>query len=233
MWTHNEKFQRFAGGGWLEQTYLNTVSRVQFLFLGAHKDRETVRLIKKARKKRKSLMSAYEMWIVYAYARAQSHFPGAMAEVGVYQGVSAKLMCECKGDKEIHLFDTFEGLPENHEHDRNVHRVGQYATSVESVKAFLEDYENVHFHQGLFPDSAAGLEEKPYCFVHLDVDLYESTLAGLEYFYPKMVPGGVILSHDYSILAGVKKAFTEFMADKPEGLVEMPSTQCAFTKLGG
>ena len=35
-----------------------------------------------------------------------------MAEVGVYQGVSAKLICEAKGDKELHVFDTFEGLPD-------------------------------------------------------------------------------------------------------------------------
>ncbi len=54
------------------------------------------------------------------------------------------------------------------------------------------------------------LPERRFSFVHLDVDLYESTLAGLEYFYPRLIPGGVILSHDYSILAGVKKAFEDF-----------------------
>ena len=231
MWTHNETFQRMAGGGWVEQSYLNFVSWVQLMFLGAHKDREVVKLLKKTRKQRKSLMSAYEMWNVYTHARSQSRFEGAMAEVGVFQGVSAKLICECKGEKDLHLFDTFEGLPKNCAHDRNVHRVGQYASSMELVSAFVDEYENVFFHKGLFPDSAEGLESKPYCFVHLDVDLYESTLAGLEYFYPKMVPGGVILSHDYSILAGVKQAFKEFMADKREPLVELPTTQCMLTKL--
>lgn len=231
MWLHNEKIQRFIGGGRLEQASVNTIARLEFLFLGAHKDRETIKLLKRARRTRKSLMSANETWIVHACARAQSRRPGAMAEVGVYQGVSAKLICEVKGDKEFQLFDTFEGLPERTTSDRNVHRTGQYATSVESVAEFLAGYPNVHFHKGLFPDSTAGLEDKPYCFVHLDVDLYESTLAGLEYFYPKMVPGGMILSHDYSILAGVRKAFDEFLADKPEGLIEMPTTQCAMTKL--
>lgn len=230
MWSHNEKIQHLVGGGWLEQTFLNSVSRIQLLFLGAHKDRELIRLMKQSRRKRKSLMSAYEMWIVHSYARAQSRLPGAMAEVGVYQGVSARLICECKGDKSLHLFDTFEGLPQRTHADRNVHRTGQYATSVESVREFLDGHPNVHFHKGFFPDSTAGLEEKPYCFVHLDVDLFESTLAALEYFYPKMVPGGVILSHDYSILVGVKKAFDEFLADKPEGLVDLPSTQCLLTK---
>jgi hypothetical protein len=231
MWSHNETFQRMLGGTWIERSYLGAISWVQFQFLGAHKERNTVRLLKQTRKKRRSLMSAYEMWILHGYASAQSGRPGAMAEAGVYEGVSAKLLCECKGDKELHLFDTFEGLPENCEKDGKVHSVGQYATSVEGVRAFLEGHDNVHIHKGLFPDSAADLEEKEFCFVNLDMDLYEGTLAGLEYFYPKMIPGGVILSHDYSILAGVKKAFNEFMADKPEPLVEMPSTQVVLTKL--
>ncbi|NLE39771.1 MAG: macrocin-O-methyltransferase, partial [Pirellulaceae bacterium] len=51
-------------------------------------------------------------------------------------------------------------------------------------------------------------------------------LACLEYFYPRMIPGGIILSHDYDILAGVMKAFHEFFADKPESIIELPTTQC-------
>src|SRR2546430_11261444 len=51
---------------------------------------------------------------------------------------------------------------------------------------------------------------------HIDVDLYTSTLACLEFFYPRLVPGGILLSHDYSLLTGVKAAFTEFLAGKPE-----------------
>ncbi|HBO45214.1 MAG TPA: macrocin-O-methyltransferase [Planctomycetaceae bacterium] len=231
MLSHNDKVQRLVGGGWVERTYLNALSWIQFRVLSTHKSPDVVRLLRQTRRQRRSLMSAYEIWILHAYAMAQSRRPGAMAEVGVFQGVSAKLLCECKGDKELHLFDTFEGLPANCAKDGNVHRLGQYATSVEGVQAFLDGYENVHIHKGLFPDSAADLEAKQYCFVNLDVDLYGGTLAGLEYFYPKMIPGGVILSHDYSVLAGVRKAFDEFLADKPEPLVELPSTQCVFTKL--
>jgi O-methyltransferase len=59
----------------------------------------------------------------------------------------------------------------------------------------------------------------------------ESTLACLEFFYPRMIPGGIMLSHDYSILAGVRQAFTEFLTDKPEPVIELPSTQCMVIKL--
>ena len=63
------------------------------------------------------------------------------------------------------------------------------------------------------------------------MDLYEGTLACLDFFYPRMLPGGVMITHDYSILAGVKQAFDEFFSDRPEGLFEMPTTQCMVIKL--
>ena len=75
------------------------------------------------------------------------------------------------------------------------------------------------------------MPEAEYAFVHFDVDLYEGTKACLEYFYPRMIPGGIMLSHDYSILAGVSQAFHEFLEDKEEPLLELPSTQCMVIKI--
>ena len=46
-----------------------------------------------------------------------------------------------------------------------------------------------------------------------------------------MISGGVIVSHDYSLLAGVEKAFQEFFADKPEEIIDLPTTQCMIIKL--
>ncbi len=229
--THNPKLQRLVGGGFLERTYINTLSRVQIFLLGLHKEPEVVRLLKKVRRERQSLQFAYESYTVYSFCKAYSHLPGAMAEVGVFQGVSAKLLCEAKGDAELHLFDTFGGMPQSSTADKGVHRVKQYLCSLESVQQYLKDYKNVYFYPGLFPESAKTLPERRFSFVHLDVDLYESTLAGLEYFYPRLITGGVILSHDYSILAGVKKAFQDFLRDKLERPVQFPSTQCALIKL--
>lgn len=67
--------------------------------------------------------------------------------------------------------------------------------------------------------------------MHWDVDLYESTLACLAFFYPRLHAGSVLLSHDYSLLAGVRAAFDEFLADKPESLIELPTSQCMVVKL--
>ena len=235
MFTHNPKVQRAVGGGLLERLWLNGISSVQILLLGCHKDKECVRLMRKARRERKCLLTAYETYTIYSLAKGLKDRPGAMAEVGCFQGVSTKMICEAKDDKELHVFDTFEGLPKSSEHDGNVHDERQYACSLESVSKYLEGYENVHFYKGLFSDSAnesaEKLDGKKFCFAHFDVDLYESTRACLEYFYPRMIPGGVMLSHDYSILAGVRKAVDEFLEDKPECPIQQPSTQCMIIKV--
>ena len=230
MWMKNKTFQRL-GGGRLERVGLRMWARLQLNALKGRKDPKVISLLVDILREQRSLMSAFEQFLVYSAARAQVGLPGAMAEVGVFRGASAKLISEVKGDKPLYLFDTYEGLPPSAEQDRGVHRVGQYACSLESVQEYLKDYENLHYYQGIFPDSAKDVPEQQYCFAHFDVDLYEGTLACLEYFYPRMVPGGVILSHDYGILAGVEQAFDEFFADKREGIIEQPTTQCMVIKL--
>jgi O-methyltransferase len=83
----------------------------------------------------------------------------------------------------------------------------------------------VVFRPGYFPDSAAGLEEEVFSLVMLDVDLYKPTLAGLTFFYPRLSPGGYLFIHDYTNVESdhaVSRATEEFMADKPEALIESP-----------
>ena len=223
-------FQKLGGGG-LESFGLRLWSRLQFTSLRARKDKETVDLLWQIHKDRRSLLSAFEAYLVYSLARAQAKRPGDLAEVGVYKGASAKLISEAKGDKKLLLFDTYEGLPPQGEHDPGVHREHQYTCSLESVQAYLKGYSNLEYYKGIFPDSTKGVPEAQYSFAHFDVDLYDGTLGCLQYFYPRMIPGGVMLSHDYGMLSGVEKAFDEFFADKPEPVIELPTTQCMVIKL--
>lgn len=231
MWLKNQQVQKWLSGTIFERMIIGMTSQAQLMFLGGHKKRETVDLIAKIRRERRSLITAFEAFVLHSVASAQGRMPGAIAEVGVYEGGSARLIREATGDREMHLFDTFAGLPKNTDVDGDVHQANVYACSLESVQKYLSAYSNIHFHQGLFPASAHDLDPNlRFSLVHFDVDLYESTRACLEFFYPRMLPGGIMLSHDYSILAGVKQAFTEFLADKPEGAIELPTTQCFVIK---
>ncbi|TWT75899.1 Macrocin O-methyltransferase [Posidoniimonas polymericola] len=233
MWLRNKIVQRMGGGGFMEQVGLDAWSMVQMASLASRKPGGEVKLLRKVRRERKCLNSAWECYNVMTLARAMSRLPGSFAEVGCYQGTTAKLMCEVKGDKPLMLFDTFEGLPQDCDKDARVHSVGQYACSMEKVSGYLAEYDNVTYHKGLFPDSAADVPEQQYAFAHFDVDLYEGTLGCLEYFYPRMTPGGVMLSHDYGMLKGVEQAFHDFMADKPEPIIPQATTQVMIIKQAG
>jgi len=94
-----------------------------------------------------------------------------------------------------------------------------------AATSLLRAYSGVHLHPGEFPASAIGMEDVQFGFVHLDADLYASTLASLEFFYPRMAPGGIILTHDYSTLPGVAQAFADFLVAKPSTVIELPTTQ--------
>lgn len=124
--------------------------------------------------------------------------PGDMAELGVYQGGSAYIIATHQPNKKLHLFDTFEGIPENDEFEGGVHVKGEFASSYDEVKASLAQL-NVVYHKGFFPDTTQELPpDIIFSFVHLDADIYQSTLAGIEYFWHRLTEGGVIIFDDYN-----------------------------------
>ena len=172
-----------------------------------------------------------EAYQIYALVRSLEKIPGDIVEVGTYRGGSAKLIAEAEPNKEIHLFDTFTGLPEvSKDLDASRFSTGQYATPLANVEAYLKAYPHVHLYPGFFPETAGPIKDKKYSFVHLDVDIYQSTKDSLAFVYERVSPGGAILSHDYSTAEGVRKAFTEFFADKPEAVIELMSSQCLVIK---
>lgn len=193
--------------------------------------REFYERLRETRAKTNLVLRDGEAYSIYSGVLETAKIAGAIAEVGVFKGGSARLMACAKGDRELHLFDTFEGLPRvNREHDPDF-REGTFRGTLEEVKAVLAGVSNVQFHKGLFPDSAAGLEHLRFSFVNVDVDLYESTRSCLEWFYPRMTPGGMLISHDFDA-DGVRKAFRDFFGDKPEVLIELTGSQVAFIRSG-
>jgi len=150
---------------------------------------------------------------------------GNLAELGVFQGHLSRFLHLLAPDRTLYLLDTFQGFPEQ---DLESFQTGDKRfseTSLEIVEKNIGDLTNVVIKQGYFPDTAAGLENEQFCFVMLDVDLYKPTLAGLDFFYPRLAPGGYMFLHDYNWIESnraVSRALDAFMADKPEHLVEIP-----------
>lgn len=125
------------------------------------------------------------------------HLPGDLAEFGVYRGGSARLIAEAVPDKVLHLFDTFAGLPEDDTAPGGYHKQGEFACSLAQVEASLRGCD-VRFHPGRFPDTTARVPaDTQYCFVHVDCDLYRGTVDAIQYFWPRLVTGGVLLFDDF------------------------------------
>ena len=202
----------------------------QVRLLKFRKDKLLVNQILKIQRERGFKMWPDEMLFLYYCAQAALKIEGDFAEVGVSTAGSSRLLADTKGSKALYLFDTFEGLPKPEMIDGNF-KEKQFAASLESVEEYLKDCDNVFFYKGLFPLSAEPIKDKKFALVHLDVDLYKSTLEALQFFYPRITKGGIIISHDYSALAGVKKAFDEFFNDKLESIIELPTSQCLIVKL--
>ena len=177
------------------------------------------------------LFSPNELWMLRELARAQKSHGGAFAEVGVARGVSAEVMCQGKDrSTRFHLFDTFTGLPTPGELDPRF-EAGMFSTPESVVRQRLSRYKNWFIYKGLFPQTADSVRHEKFSLVHLDVDLYQSTLECLQFFWDRMLPGGIVISHDYSQCEGVYRAFRDFFADKLDArLIELPTTQIMVIK---
>lgn len=141
--------------------------------------------------------------------------PGAIAEVGVYRGVNALRMAKAGFPKAFYGFDTFMGIPEKGEHD--VHEVGDFSdtdfTDVVQMFHRYREYTRAHIIMGKFPRSTVEVLEEWFSVVHLDGDQYQVTKDGLEYFWQRLSPGGVIVMDDFHWpnCPGVSKALFEFL----------------------
>jgi O-methyltransferase len=162
--------------------------------------------------------------------RAARRLDGAMAEAGVLAGGSARLICEAKGEVPLHLFDVFETLQSSGTDAPDLRRhFGRVHGARAEVERLLEPYPQVHLHEGVFPATAAGLEEERFSFVHLDLDLPPGTRAGLEFFHPRLVPGGILIGDDYNDMA-LQRVFEDYFAGRPDTLIALPWGQVLIIK---
>ena len=146
---------------------------------------------------------------------------GDFAELGVYKGVTARLIHHYAPERRLHLFDTFSGFDPIEIEVAS--QLGQFSdTSVEAVMSKIAPRnQNVVLYVGRFPETAASAPGK-FAFVHLDADLFDPSYAGLEFFYPRVSRGGIIVVHDYNAWLGARRAVDQFFASRREVPVPMP-----------
>lgn len=131
------------------------------------------------------------------------------AEFGVSRGWSAEFFLrELPSTNRLYLFDSWEGLPESWE-----------KVDAGFYRAPVPDFRDgrAHLIKGLFGDTLPSwvpTQKTPLGFIHMDADLYSSTILALNALHPLVVPGSVILFDEYYNYSGWKnheyKAFLEY-----------------------
>ncbi len=133
--------------------------------------------------------------------------PGAIVEAGSFHGGSTtKLSLVAKlCDRPLHVFDSFEGMPENREaHGKSIYGrehhfpKGSHAVGLDEVRGNVAKYGDVsrtEFHKGFFSDTMPHFRE-PVAAACVNVDLVQSTRDCFHYLYPLLSPGGIIVSQD-------------------------------------
>jgi O-methyltransferase len=188
-------------------------------------------------------LSSYFLTRYYLHALK---LEGARAECGVFQGTSALLLCRAAQSVDaahsgagLHLVDSFEGLSAPGDQDRFSAQGGSlslpqgtFAAAYEQARAALKPFPGVTFHRGWIPQAFAALPDTRWSFLHIDVDLYEPTYACLEYFYPRLVSGGVIVCDDYGapLFPGAYRAWNSFCEQAGVPFVVLDTGQSVLLK---
>lgn len=179
----------------------------------------------------RTLLGVDELDSLVDLVKETQFIQGSMAEVGVFRGGSSYAIGYTDHRRMLYSFDSFQGIPAGLS-GVDLLPKGLFKSEENEVREFLAELPNISVHRGWFPHNFPWLKKSKFSFVHIDVDLYQPTLDCLEFFYPRLSSGGILISDDYQWqdCPGVKKAFDEFMIDKPEKLVATDFYTCYFKK---
>lgn len=141
-------------------------------------------------------LRCYELW---SLAKQSLKLAGSIIEVGVWRGGTGCLIAKAAEGIPVYLCDTFSGVVNVGEMDTRYKGGEHNDTSVEIVKKLAESMNlpSVQVCQGIFPTDTAHLVGDTFRFVHLDLDVYESTRQSLDFLWPRLVTGGIVVFDDY------------------------------------
>ena len=167
----------------------------------------------------------------------ENNISGAIVECGVWRGgsmlsVALRLNEKKAANRDLWLYDTFEGMPAPDENDFSK-RSGPAQKKFDDVKisdsasdwcrATLDDVQanirianypadKIHFIKGKVEDTIPAQMPKSIALLRLDTDWYASTKHELEHLFPLLIPGGVLIIDDYGHWEGCRKAVDEYFA---------------------
>jgi len=167
--------------------------------------------------------------------------PGAIVECGVFKGASLIRFATFRNlfgnpfSKKIIGFDTFDKFPEtNFQPDkelrqRGIETAGKHSISKQQLMDILKHKKTEQFVELVegditktVPEYLNSHQELKISLLNLDVDIYEPSVTILEYLYPRIVKGGILILDDYEVYPGETKAVDDYFKDKNVKIHKFP-----------
>ena len=168
----------------------------------------------------------------------QNQIAGSIVECGVWRGGSMAAVARTLGgmnrsDRELWLYDTFDGMSEPSDQDVDLRgemashlmevEDRQNAESVwcrsplDEVRSVMEQTgyprNQIHYVVGKVEETLVERRPEKIAILRLDTDWYESTRVELEVLFPLMSPGGILIIDDYGHWKGCRRAVDEYFAE--------------------
>ena len=184
------------------------------------------------------------------YFLATLSVPGARVECGAYRGATALLLCRTLRAQDasfygegFFLIDSFSGTSDSTEEDyipvrdaSDAARMqpffppGKTDVKAEDVRAYFREFPGAQILEGWIPGVFETVPVTDWAFVHLDLTLYEPTLAALNYFYGKLSSGGVLICDGSVFCPGAQKAVDRFASENDVAYVMLGHREAVFIK---
>jgi Macrocin-O-methyltransferase (TylF) len=182
----------------------------------------------------------WRLHVLFWAASQVKKLPGDFIECGVWRGFLSRAVMEyvdfASLPKHFYLMDTYRGLvPEYISQAEKQHGIDQihYDDTYEAVKATFKDFPNVNIVQGPIPETLPLVNTDQVCYLHIDMNNVKPEIAAAEYFWPKIVSGGVMILDDYGFMSHIeqKRAFDQFAQEHGIQILSLPTGQGLIIKL--
>ena len=177
----------------------------------------------------------WRTFVVCTLAEMVKRLPGDFVECGVNTGAYSRAVIEYidfqKTGKTFYLLDTYEGLVPEQLTDKE---------RIAGVKEYFNTYKNVYDQvvktfspfrtriiKGPVPDTLTQCDTNAVCYLSIDMNVVAPEIAAANYFWDKVVSGGVIILDDYGFPAHIeqKKSFDRFAKEKGVSILYIPTGQ--------
>jgi Macrocin-O-methyltransferase (TylF) len=146
-------------------------------------------------------------------ANVSARLEGDFVECGVYVGFQSSAILDWleweRLGKRFYLIDTFSG-PDMSQFNQgeiqlgrkkevqDLMEAGEYSCDLKSVKNNFSEWNRIHLIQGSIPSVLPECKAEKIAYLHLDLNCAFPEVAAMKEFWPRLVPGAVVLLDDYA-----------------------------------